>query len=123
RAIVKPAPWEHDIAYYLFTGGVAAGSAILGTGADLTGRPGLRRVARAGSLVGLGSSLFFLIRDLGRPSRFLNMMRVVKLTSPMSVGTWILALHGPFAGLASVGEVLRVLPARFQRGPLGLALT
>lgn len=122
RQIVKPAPWEHDIAYYLFTGGVAAGSAILGTGADLTGRPGLRRVARAGSLVGLGSSLFFLIRDLGRPSRFLNMMRVVKLTSPMSVGTWILALHGPFAGLASVGEVLRVLPQRWQRGPVGLAL-
>src|SRR3546814_2887771 len=36
RPIVKPAPWEHDIAYYMFTGGVAAGSAILGAGADLT---------------------------------------------------------------------------------------
>ena len=36
RPVVKAAPWEHDIAYYLFTGGVAAGSALLGAGADLT---------------------------------------------------------------------------------------
>ena len=24
RPVVKPAPWEHDIAYYLFTGGLLA---------------------------------------------------------------------------------------------------
>ena len=46
RPIVKPAPWEHDIAYYLFTGGVAAGSSLLAGGADLTDRPGLRRAGR-----------------------------------------------------------------------------
>ncbi len=121
RPIVKPAPWEDDIAYYLFTGGVAAGSALLGAGADLTGRPGLRRVARLGSLGGLGLSIGFLVHDLGRPSRFLNMLRVAKLTSPMSVGTWILTLHGPFAGLASAAEVVSMLPAGWQRlGPLRL---
>ena len=121
RPIVKPAPWEDDIAYYLFTGGVAAGSALLGAGADLTGRPGLRRVARLGSLGGLGLSIGFLVHDLGKPSRFLNMLRVAKLTSPMSVGTWILSLHGPFAGLASAAEVVSMLPAPWQRvGPLRL---
>lgn len=120
RAIVKPAPWEHDIAYYLFTGGVAAGSAILGAGADLTGRPGLRRVARFGSLGGLLASIVFLVHDLGKPSRFLNMLRVAKVTSPMSVGTWLISLHGAFAGPAAAAEVVGLLPARWQRGPLGL---
>ena len=91
RPIVKPAPWENDIAYYLFTGGVAAGTSLLGAGADLTGRPGLRRAARFGSLGGLGLSIVSLVHDLGKPSRFLNMLRVAKLTSPMSVGTWILS--------------------------------
>jgi hypothetical protein len=122
RPVVKPAPWEHDIAYYLFTGGVAGGSAILGAGADLTGRPGLRRVARLGSLTGLLLSVLFLIKDLGKPSRFFNMLRVAKLTSPMSVGTWILSLHGPFAGLAAVAEIVGMLPRSWQRGPLGLVL-
>ena len=122
RPVVKPAPWEHDIAYYLFTGGVAGGSALLGAGADLTGRPALRRVSRLGSLVSLLLSVFFLVRDLGRPSRFLKMLRVAKLTSPMSVGTWILSLHGPFAGMATAAEVVGMLPARWQRGPLRLLL-
>ncbi|WP_210439388.1 NrfD/PsrC family molybdoenzyme membrane anchor subunit [Nocardioides xinjiangensis] len=120
RAIVKPAPWEKDIAFYLFTGGVAAGSSLLAAGADLTGRPGLRRVARLGSLGSLGLSVGFLVHDLGRPSRFLNMLRVAKLTSPMSVGTWILSLHGPFAALASGAEIVSMLPASWQRGPLRL---
>jgi len=121
RPIVKPAPWEKDIAYYLFTGGVAAGSSLLGAGADLTGRPGLRRVARLGSLGSLGLSIGFLVHDLGKPSRFLNMLRVAKLTSPMSVGTWILSIHGPFAALASGAEVVSMLPASWQRiGPLRL---
>ena len=121
RPVVKPAPWEKDIAYYLFTGGVAAGSALLAAGADLTDRPGLRRTGRLGSLVSLLLSVVFLVHDLGRPSRFLNMLRVAKLTSPMSVGTWILSLHAPFAGLASAAEVVGMLPPSLQRrGPLRL---
>ena len=35
-----------------------------------------------------------LVHDLGRPSRFVNMLRVAKPTSPMSVGTWILTAYG-----------------------------
>ena len=120
RPIVKESPWEFDIPAYLFTGGVAAGSALLAAGADLTGRPALRRVGRFGSLTALGLSVAALVHDLGRPSRFLNMLRVAKLTSPMSVGTWILSLHGPFAGAAAAAELVGLLPARMQRGPLGL---
>ena len=122
RPIVKAAPWERDIAYYLFTGGVAAGSSLLAGGADLTGRPGLRRAGRIGSLVSLLLSVVALVHDLGKPSRFLNMLRVVKLTSPMSVGTWILSIHGPFAGLAAAAEVVGMLPTAWQRGPVRLLL-
>jgi hypothetical protein len=122
RPVVKPAPWKHDIAAYLFSGGLAAGSSMLAAGADLTGRPALRRTARFTSLAALGFSLAALVHDLGRPSRFLNMLRVAKLTSPMSVGTWILALHGPFAGAATAAEVAGMLPAGWRRGPVALAL-
>ena len=122
RPIVKPAPWKHDIAAYLFSGGVAAGTSMLAAGADLTGRPGLRRVSRFGSLVSLLVSVVALVHDHGRPSRFLNMLRVAKLTSPMSIGAWILSVHGPFAGLATASEVVAMLPTRWQRGPLGLVL-
>ncbi|WP_455901633.1 NrfD/PsrC family molybdoenzyme membrane anchor subunit [Rhodococcus gordoniae] len=122
RPIVKPAPWEHDIAVYLFTGGVAAGSSLLAAGADLTGRAALRRVARFGSLASLLVSVGALVHDLGKPSRFLNMLRVAKPTSPMSVGTWILSLHGPFAGVAGVAEIAEMLPSRWKRGPVRLLL-
>jgi formate-dependent nitrite reductase membrane component NrfD len=122
RPVVKPAPWEKDIAVYLFTGGVASGTSMLAAGADLTGRPGLLRAARLGSLASLLVSVVALVRDLGRPSRFLNMLRVAKLTSPMSVGTWILSLHGPFAATATGAELVGLLPARWHRGPLRLLL-
>lgn len=120
RPVVKPAPWEHDIAAYLFSGGVAAGSALLAAGADLTGRSALRRTARFSSIAALGFSGAALVHDLGRPSRFLNMLRVAKLTSPMSVGTWILTIHGPFAALAWAAEVVDMLAPGRRRGPLGL---
>ncbi len=122
RAIVKPAPWEDDIPAYLFAGGLAAGSSLLAAGADLTGRPGLRRVGRLGAIGGLSFSMVALVHDLGRPERFLNMLRVVKLTSPMSVGTWILSIYGPFAGAAAAAELVRMLPEKARRGPLGLAV-
>jgi hypothetical protein len=124
RNIVKPAPWENDIAAYLFSGGVAAGSSLLAAGASVTGRDKLRRNGRLGALVALIFSMASLVHDLGRPMRFLNMLRTVKLTSPMSVGTWILSAYGPFAALAAGGEIARMLPERMTparlRGPVSL---
>jgi hypothetical protein len=111
RPIVKAPVWRHDIAAYLFTGGLAAGSSLLAAGADLSGRPVLRRAARFTSLAALGASTYFLVNDLGRPKRFLNMLRVAKPTSPMSTGTWVLAALGPAAGVAAVSEFSGVLPA------------
>jgi hypothetical protein len=118
RPVVKAPVWRHDIPAYLFTGGLAAGTALLAAGADLTGRPALRRAGRFGSLAAIGASTYFLINDLGRPARFHHMLRVVKPTSPMSIGTWILAAFGPAAGLAALSEVAPMLP---RHGGLGLA--
>ena len=122
RPIVKAAPWEHDIPAYLFLGGVAAGSSLLAAGADLTDRPALRRTGRLGSIVGLTLSMIALVHDLGRPERFHHMLRVAKVTSPMSVGTWILTLYGPFAGLAAVAEGRGLLPRRLREGLVGTLL-
>jgi hypothetical protein len=118
RPIVKPAVWHHDIAAYLFTGGLAAGSSIIAAGAAATRRPALRRTGRLTALAALGASTYFLVNDLGRPARFHHMLRVAKPTSPMSVGTWILSAFGAAAGLAAVSEAAPLLP---RRGPLGLA--
>ncbi len=118
RPIVKPSPWEADIPAYLFTGGLAAGSSLLAAGADLTGRPALRRSGRLAAVTALTFSMAALVHDLGRPERFLNMLRTAKLTSPMSVGTWILSLYGPFAVTAAAAEVTGLLPVDKSRGPL-----
>ena len=117
RPILKAPVWHHDIAAYLFTGGLAAGSSLVAAGADLRGLPGLRRVGRVTSLAAVGASTYFLVNDLGRPARFHHMLRVAKPTSPMSMGTWILAAFAPGAGVAAMSELAGVLP---RRGVLGL---
>ena len=118
RPIVKPPVWTHDVASYLFTGGLAAGSALLAAGGQATGQPVLRRTGRITALGALGASTYFLIIDLGRPERFHHMLRVAKPTSPMSMGTWILSAFGAAAGVAAVAEAAPLLP---RRGVLGLA--
>jgi len=112
RPILKASPWEKDIPAYLFLGGVAAGSSLLGAGGDLTGRAGLRRTGRLGGMLAILASFGALVHDLGRPARFVNMLRVAKPTSPMSVGTWILTVYGPLSGLAGAAELRGLLPRR-----------
>jgi hypothetical protein len=106
RPVLKPPVWEWRIPAYFFTGGLSAGSALLAAGADLTGRPALRRAGRLGGLASLLASAYLLVADLGRPARFVNMLRVAKPTSPMSVGTWILTVYGAGSGLAGAAELL-----------------
>ncbi|RSD15364.1 NrfD/PsrC family molybdoenzyme membrane anchor subunit [Amycolatopsis eburnea] len=118
RPVLKPPVWEWKVPAYLFTGGLAAGTSLLAAGADLTGRPRLRRVGRTGSLAALLASVYLLVADLGRPERFHHMLRVAKPTSPMSVGTWILSAFGPGMGVAAAAEVL---PAGSWPGKLASA--
>lgn len=113
RPVLKAPVWKaREIGGYFFLGGLAGGSALLAAGADLTGRTGLRRATRLVAAGATGLSYVALVRDLGRPSRFVHMLRVVKPTSPMSIGTWILSGFGGLAAMAAAGEVA---PSRLSR--------
>ncbi|WP_338748998.1 NrfD/PsrC family molybdoenzyme membrane anchor subunit [Janibacter alittae] len=115
QPVVKPVPWDHKISAYLFVGGIAGVSGIIQAGAAATGNAVLQRNSRLTAMATVGLSGAALVADLGRPERFLNMLRTVKLTSPMSVGTWILSGYAAFTGVTTATEVLGLLPAR---GPL-----
>jgi hypothetical protein len=118
RPVVKAPPWGHEVAAYLFLGGVAGGSGLLGLGAQLTGRPTLRRNARLGALGAVSLGGVALVADLGRPDRFYNMLRTFKITSPMSVGSWILSAFSGGLGVAAIAEIDRMTGERLPLGPL-----
>lgn len=111
RPVIKPPVWKvPDVPAYLYLGGAAGASSLVGELAACTGRPRLRRVGRITASAGSLASVGALIHDLGRPERFLNMLRVFKPTSPLSVGSWILA---PFSGVtsaAAASELTGLLP-------------
>jgi hypothetical protein len=111
RPILKKPTWKNpDVPIYLWVGGMAGTSAVTSAIADVTGRPALRRggrlVAAAGAMVGTVA----LIHDLGRPERFLYMLRVIKPTSPLSIGSWILSPFAAFASAAAASELTGIAP-------------
>lgn len=118
RPIVKAPPWDSKIATYLFLGGLSGGSAILALGGHLTGRPAMRRNGRLAALTAAGLGGIALVADLGRPERFLHMMRTFKPTSPMSMGSWVLATFSTNAGVAATVEIDRMTGERLPLGPL-----
>jgi hypothetical protein len=111
RPVIKPPVWKQpDVPVYLFVGGVAGVSAVLAEGAALSGRPGLERWARLAAAGGSAVGTVALVHDLGRPARFLNMLRVLKPTSPLSIGSWILAPFGGLSAAAAASNVTGRLP-------------
>jgi Polysulphide reductase, NrfD len=111
KPVINAPVWAPlDIAGYLFLGGLAGASSVLAAGAQLTSRPGLERTAKAGAAGAAGLALAALVHDLGRPARFLNMLRVVKVTSPMSIGSWLLAGYVPAASTAAAAALTRRAP-------------
>ena len=97
--------WGWLVIAYFFLGGIAGAASVIAAVASLFGGPAARPIARAGRYLSLAALLPcppLLIADLGRPERFYHMLRVLKLRSPMSVGTWGLTLFGLFSGLSAV---------------------
>jgi formate-dependent nitrite reductase membrane component NrfD len=109
RPILKEPVWQPEIPFYFFTGGIAGGSSVLHGLARVAGR---ERLAKTALYVGAAADLVspvLLISDLGRPERFLNMLRVFKVTSPMSVGSWVLFVSGGASTTAALLERLGIL--------------
>jgi Polysulphide reductase, NrfD len=121
RPVVKETVWGPDIPSYLFLGGLAGASSVLAAGADLTGRSELARAAKCGAAGAISLSMVALVHDLGRPLRFINMLRVIKVTSPMSVGTWIVSGYLPLALTAAACAVTRKLRWAGLASTLGAA--
>jgi Polysulphide reductase, NrfD len=115
RAILKEPVWKPEIAAYMFTGGMAGAAALVARGARATGNDVLAGRAAWVNAAAVGVSPVLLVADLGRPERFVNMLRVFKPTSPMSVGSWILAASGAASSTATACRVLGILP-RLQAG-------
>jgi hypothetical protein len=123
RQIIKTPTWKTpDVPLYLFLGGMAGGSAVLAEGAALTGRPALERVARLAAVSGAAAGTVALVHDLGRPERFLNMLRVFKPTSPLSVGSFILAPFSALSAAAAASLVTGRLPVLGRLAGVGAAV-
>jgi formate-dependent nitrite reductase membrane component NrfD len=106
RPIVKQPTWTWEIPTYFFTGGLAGASAVLSSAAKITGNEKLSRTALyVGAAADMVSPLL-LISDLGRPERFHHMLRVVKPTSPMNLGSWVLLVSG---GASTTAALLQLL--------------
>ena len=110
RPIVKEPAWKPEVPWYLFFGGMAGAASNLVLAARLRGNDELARAALYTAMAGLGASPPLLIKDLGRPERFYNMLRVFKLTSPMSVGTWIVTANASAVFAVGACELLGILP-------------
>lgn len=123
RPVVKAPSWAaRDIAGYFFLGGLAGAGSVLAAGAQLTGRDRTATAMKVSSLAAVALSMAALVNDLGRPGRFPNMLRVLKPTSPMSVGSWLLAGYGPAAGAAAAGAVTGRWRAAGAAATVGAAL-
>jgi hypothetical protein len=93
--LLKPPVWTWEVPAYFFIGGAAGASAVIAAAAQVgNADETLVRDARWIAAIGANLSTPLLIADLGRPERFLNMLRVFKPQSPMSVGAWTVAVFG-----------------------------
>jgi formate-dependent nitrite reductase membrane component NrfD len=106
RPIIKEPTWTWEIPTYFFTGGLAGASAVLSSAAQVARN---EKLARTALYVGAAADLVspaLLVSDLGRPERFHHMLRVVKVTSPMNLGSWVLLVSG---GASTTAAALQLL--------------
>ena len=120
--LLKEPQWGWEIPVYFFVGGASGAAAVLGAVANWAG--GDVKIVRDARLIaasGAAISGALLIADLGKPEKFLNMLRVFKWRSPMSMGAWVLAAFGASSGVAAFAHILRGrMDSGFLR-PLGTA--
>jgi formate-dependent nitrite reductase membrane component NrfD len=109
--VLKEHRWRWEIPAYFFVGGLAGACAVLGAAAQLAGGRAARPLVRRCRLVataGAAASAALLVKDLGRPARFLYMLRVFRPTSPMNMGTWVISAFGALSSVAALPAVVPV---------------
>lgn len=128
QPVLKAPVWKAFIPTYFFVGGLTGGASVLAAAAQAFGGRPLRPLVTPARWLAAGGTVVsaaLLIADLGRPTRFLNMMRVFRPTSPMNVGTWILSGAGatmtaaaalPILGMKRLGDVAGIAAAPFGLG-------
>src|SRR5918997_18152 len=106
---IKEHTWTWEVPIYFWLGGIGAGTHLISTVAQLLGWKdrAFFRASRYTVLVTMILSPILLIMDLGRPERFYNMLRIVKLRSPMSTGSWALSVFGGLSGLIATAQAAR----------------
>jgi hypothetical protein len=128
RPVIKEPVWKPEIPFYFYFGGLAGASAGLAALSELRGNRELARRAWAAALAGGAISPALLVADLGVPARFVNMLRLFKVTSPMSVGSWMLTAFGPLTAAATASAWTGAAPragaaAKAASALLGLPLS
>jgi formate-dependent nitrite reductase membrane component NrfD len=107
RPLLKAPVWTWEIPVYFFIGGVAGLCAVIAAAARAGGADAaLIRDARLIAFLGAAVSPLLLISDLGRPRRFLYMLRVFKRQSAMSIGVWTLVA---FSGAVTASLALQLV--------------
>ena len=95
--VVKPPVWTWEIPVYFFIGGLSGMAAVIALAGLIFHRNDLARAAMWLAAIGAVFAPVLLTADLGRPRLFLNMLRVFKYRSPMSLGAWIVSIFGACA--------------------------
>lgn len=123
--VIHGAHWKWLIIWYFFFGGISGSAAVIAAVARLSGGEEAARLSRTATYVSFAALLPcppLLILDLGRPLRFLNMLRTVRPTSPMSLGSWGLAAFAAIATFAAMNQLTvdrararGIPPSAFQR--------
>jgi len=115
--IIHPAAWTWEVPLYFWLGGIASGSSFVALAADLAGDERSAATARKVTLAAAIPAAPLLVKDLGRPERFLNMLRIFKPRSAMSMGAWCLsAFSGAAAGAVGADVLGRGREARLLGG-------
>jgi formate-dependent nitrite reductase membrane component NrfD len=110
--------WAWEISLYFFFEGVSSGAFLFSAVAELFGGRRHRHLVRHGRYLACATMLLcppLLIKDLGRPSRFLHMLRILKWGSPMSVGAWSLNAYGQQVTVLALISLAPYLPAPLRK--------
>src|SRR5215468_11331018 len=96
EVVTKAPAWHGLVAWDMLFNGMTTGLFLVAAISELTVPDVFTSVAMIAypvALVLLIVDLLFLVLDLGDPLRFHHMLRVFKLSAPMSLGTWCLTIY------------------------------